>query len=123
MCFYKNPTFLCGECVQSGLICLYSLQGLKYPRITGFPQHNENNNVNDCFDFINMLMAGYWHYIVIRRAYMAKEPTNHYDSSVLSYYWRILPSAAYGTEFDFSERVYCILFQAVNDMEIPFCHL
>ena len=83
---YKNPTFLCGECVQSGLICLYSLQCLAYPRITGFPQHNKNNNVTNCFDFINMLMAGDWHYIVIRRAYMAKEPTNHYDSSVLSDY-------------------------------------
>lgn len=69
---------------QSGLVCLYSLQGWAYPRITGFPQHNENNNVNDCFDFINMLMAGDWHYFVICRVYMAKEPTNHYDSSVLS---------------------------------------
>lgn len=70
-----------------------------------------------------MLMAGYWHYFVICRVYMAKEPTNHYDSSVLFKLLKILPSAAYGTEFDFSERVYCILFQAVNDMEIPFCHL
>lgn len=122
MCIYKNPTFLCGECVQSGLICLYSLQDLAYPRITGFPQHNENNNVNDCFDFINMLMAGYWHYIVIRRAYMAKEPTNltiHRFFHIIGGYF---PSAAYGTEFDFSERVYCILFQTVNDMEIPFGH-
>lgn len=69
-----------------GYTCI-SLQGLAYPRITGFPQHIENNNVNNCFDFINMLMARYWHYFVICKAYMAKEPTNHYDSSVLSYYW------------------------------------
>lgn len=60
-----------------------NFNGLAYPRITGFPQHTENNNVNNCFDFINMLMAGDWHYIVICKAYMAKEPTNHYDSSVL----------------------------------------
>lgn len=69
-----------------------------------------------------MLMAGDWHYIVIRRAYMAKEPTNHYDSSVLSDYLSIIYSAAYGTEFDFSERVYGVLFQTVNNMEIPLRH-
>ena len=87
----NNHNMLIYNCIYSNILPINSFVFIsygywRYPRITGFPQHNENNNVNDCFDFINMLMAGDWHYIVIRRAYMAKEPTNHYDSSVLSDY-------------------------------------